>query len=558
MKKRILAGVCAISLCAGILAGCAGSGSEPTSTPTQGSSEAVTDATNQTVMTQKELPLGSENASTNKKRITVKVDNEAVNTVLAGLFGANVSWRGDGYAQWDSDNDAPNAQLLQQLKDSGVTHLRYPGGIEGDYFHWNESIGENRVAQIDPFSADYPTYDTYNGERYVATFGPEEFMELSIQAGDGMTLQVNAGNGTPQEAADWVKYYLEQDAPLWSVAVGNEVCMAEERVAGMTVTCTPQEYVEFYNQVYEALGEDAEKIELGAIGITPMHPLCKYRNWDATILYELSDKIDFIDVHIGYSPYFTSGESQEQIVGCLMASSDWIRQMLDQEISLINKYAGDRADDITIQITEWGPIGGYSTSVAGAVFMASFMNTVTAEPKVSSACYLPLVNHWAAANLLGSLTDYSVAGKQVFWDNTNTYVFRWYSEQIDRQVLKTKLKNADTFDSVAVGLVPAIEDVAVGDASVYYDPATKTGTVFLVNRDYTENVEFAVELPFANVTVTAVTELWHENCVTGNNYANPKKVAPAEYNAGQFTDDGTLLVTTKPISVVRIDFTVAD
>ena len=44
MKKRILAGVCAISLCAGILAGCAGSGSEPTSTPTQGSSEAVTDA----------------------------------------------------------------------------------------------------------------------------------------------------------------------------------------------------------------------------------------------------------------------------------------------------------------------------------------------------------------------------------------------------------------------------------------------------------------------------------------------------------------------------------
>ena len=556
MMKRFIAGICAAALCAGLLTGCTDS-ETPTEEPTQTTDMQSADPTDtQSMEKNSVIFLGTDGADTSKNAVTVRVENNAVNTVLAGLFGANVSWRGDGYGQWDSEKNEPNAQLLQQLKDSGVTHLRYPGGIEGDYFHWQESIGEDRLPQIDPFSADYPTYDSYDGESYIATFGPDEFMELSVQAGDGMTLQVNAGNGTAQEAADWVRYYLEKDAPLWSVAVGNEVCMAEERVDGMTVTCSPQEYVEFYKQVYEALGEDAEKVELGAIGITPMHPLNKYRNWDATILYELSDMIDFIDVHIGYSPYFTSGESQEQIVMCLMASSDWIRLMLDQEIGLINQYAGDRADDITIQITEWGPIGGYSTSVAGAVFMASFMNTVTAEPKVSSACYLPLVNHWAAANLLGSLTDYSVAGKQVFWDNTNTYVFRWYSEQIDRQVLSTQLSGGDTFDSVSVGLVPAMKDVSVGDASVYYDPTTGSGTVFLINRDYYENVEFDLQLPFENVTVTAVTELWHENCVTGNNYANPNKVRPASYDAGQTSPDGELTVTTKPISVVRIDFTV--
>ena len=189
--------------------------------------------------------------------------------------------------------------------------------------------------------------------------------------------------------------------------------------------------------------------------------------------------------------------------------------------------------------------------------MASFLNTVTAEPKVSSACYLPLVNHWAAANLLGSLTDYSVAGKQVFWDNTNTFVFRWYSEQIDRQVLSARLSGGDTFNSVSVGLVPAMKDVSVGDASVYFDPETKTGTVFLINRDYNKNVEFNLELPFENVTVTSVTELWHENCVTGNNYANPNKVKPVSFEAGQTSPDGELTVTTKPISVVKIDFTVA-
>lgn len=502
------------------------------------------------------LKLGVEDANTNAKTVTVVVENESINTVLAGIFGANVSWRGDGYGQWDSEHDCPDGMLLQQLIESGVTHLRYPGGIEGDYFHWNESIGEDRLPQIDPFSADYPTYDAYNGEMYIATFGPDEFLELCQAAGDGVTIQLNAGNGTAEEAADWVRYYLEKNADVWSFCVGNEVCMAEERVSGMTVTCTPQEYVDFYNAVYEALGDTADEIELGCIGINPYHPLCKYRNWDSTVLTQLADKIDFIDVHIGYSPYFTSGETEKDIVKCLMASSDWIKMMLDEEVRLINECAGEYADDITIQITEWGPIGGYSTSVAGSVFMASFLNTVIAEPKVSSACYLPLINHYSAANLLGSLVDTSVIGKTVYWDNTNTYVFRWYSEQVGRDVLKTSLSGADTFDSVAVGLVPAQSDVSVADSSVYYDAATGKGTIFLINRSYDENVKFSLELPFENVTVDIITEMWNESSVAGNSYANPKMVTPNTYEAGQSVTDGHLEVETKPISVLRIDFTV--
>lgn len=501
------------------------------------------------------LSLGYQEAANSENVVTVTVSGESIHTVQAGIFGANVSWRGDGYGQWDSIANAPDATLLERLMKSGVTHLRYPGGIEGDYFHWYESIGEDRVPQIDPFSKDYPTYDSYDGESYVATFGPDEFLKLSQSAQTGMTIQLNAGNGTAKEAADWVRYYLEKDADVWSFCVGNEGCMAEERVDGITVTCTPQEYVDFFNAVYEELGELAEKLEFGCIGITPSHPLCKYKNWDATILYNLADKIDFIDVHIGYSPYFTSGETQEEIVKCLMASSTWVRQLLDEEISLIDQYAGENADHISIQITEWGPIGAYSTSVAGSVYMASFLNTVIAEPKVSSACYLPLINHYSAANLLGSLVDTSVIGKKVYWDNTNSYIFRWYSEQVGRKVLDTTVSGGDTFDSVAVGLVPAIEDVNVGEATVYYDETVGKGTVFLINKSYDENVTFELSLPFENCVIDSVTEMWNKSCVAENNYANPNMVKPNTYEAGQTVTNGKLEVQTKPISVLRIDFT---
>ena len=61
------------------------------------------------------------------------------------------------------------------------------------------------------------------------------------------TIQLNAGNGTPQEAADWVQYCIDQELDVATFAVGNEVHFAEERVEGMTVTKTPQEYIDFYN-----------------------------------------------------------------------------------------------------------------------------------------------------------------------------------------------------------------------------------------------------------------------------------------------------------------------
>ena len=546
MKKIIVKLISAVLSTALLLGGC-GTGKQPGQTEPDSEEDLIPAI---------DLALGWEGAGSSTEVISIAVAEDAVNTVLPGIFGANVSWRGDGYGQWDSENDCPDATLLQMLKDSGVTHLRYPGGIEGDFFHWQESVGEERVPQIDPFSVDYPTFGSHNGEQYIATFGPDEFLELCEAAGDGVTIQLNAGNGTAEEAAEWVRYYQQKNADVWSFCVGNEVCMAEERVPGVKITCTPQEYVDFYNAVYAELGDAVNELEFGCIGITPSHPLCKYRNWDSTVLTQLGDKIDFIDVHIGYSPYFTSGETEEDIVKCLMASSDFVRLLLDEEIGLIQSCAGENADNITIQITEWGPIGGYATSVAGAVFMADFLDTVRSEPKVSSACYLPLINHYNSANLLGALVDTSVTGKKVYWDNCNSMVFRWYSEQIGRQVLSAHISGGETFDSVSVGLIPAQSDVRVGGGSVYYDPETKEGSIFLINRSYDENVTFSVALPFANAEVTAVTELWNESHVAANSYANPNMVTATDHEAGQTVSDGCLLVQTKPISVVRIDFAV--
>ena len=509
-------------------------------------------------MQNNQLLLGGD-YPTSEQTAMVEVGTGVVNTVRPDIFGANLSYRGDGYGIWDSQTGAPNPELLKSLQNSSVTHLRYPGGIQGDYFHWYESVGdvEDRVPQIDPFSASFPIFDAQDGERHVVTFGPDELIELCRASGTAATIQLNAGNGTPEEAAEWVEYYLSQDVDTWTFAVGNEVCMAEERVEGMAVTKSPQEYIDFYNAVYDALGERVEDISLGCIGITPSHPLNKYRQWDSVVLQALAGKIDFIDVHIGYTPYFSSGESEREAVECFMASSKWVAGMIREEIALIEENAGEYANEIGIQITEWGTVGGnYPNSLAGALYDASFLNTVLAEPKVTSACYLPLINHYEAANLLGSLTDLSVAGREVYWDNCATYVFRMYAEQIGRSVLYTTVSGCKTFDSIRVGLVPAISDVPTGEAAVYFDEQTGKGSLFLLNKSYDENTEFSISLPFDRLTVDAVTELWSENCLAKNNYANPTRITPTEYPGGQVVTGGTMTAVTKPVSLVKIDFTV--
>ena len=127
--------------------------------------------------------LSDTHTETNEEQTKVKVSTYAVNTVKKELFGDNISWRGNGYGVYNAEIGRFNEKLLDAIKNSGVTTLRYPGGIEGDYFIWHETIGEDRKLQIDPFSSQYPIYAPADGGKYYPSFGWEEFMEMCIKLG---------------------------------------------------------------------------------------------------------------------------------------------------------------------------------------------------------------------------------------------------------------------------------------------------------------------------------------------------------------------------------------
>ncbi len=508
------------------------------------------------------IDLSGGKYETSEQTALVRVGNETINTVKSGIFGGNTSFRGGGYGFYDDATETFNDTLLQQLRDSGVTHVRLPGGIEGDYIHWYECVGDvsTRVPQVDCFSQDYPTYAAKSGEKYVVTFGPDEWFELCDRTGTALTVQLNTGNGTPQEAADFVRYCLDSGIEIESITVGNEACMSAELVAGMRVTKTAQEYIDFYNEVWECMPEETKEelkernIPFGMIGIPVSHPLCRDRNWDADVLKALGDKADFIDIHIAYSPYSTSGNTNEQIVKCLLASADRVKKHLEVELNSIERYA----QDMKIALSEYGPLGAspYTSGMAGGIFLASFFHAVLAEEKVISADYLPLTNHPAANNLLGY---YNENGENTTFDNVVSIIFRMYADQIGRNVLETEVTDAKTFVAPAVGLMPGIRGISEGDAAVYFDDQTREGTLFLLNKAYSENTVFDVDLPYGKVRIDSVTEMFTPNFTMYNSYTRPSLVKPVEYEefVGLETD-GHLLVTAKPVSLLKIDFVIEE
>lgn len=505
------------------------------------------------------LTLADDRYTTSEQVVSLTVSADAINTVRDGVFGANNGYRDGGYGIYDEESRTFNQEMLEMIRQSGITHIRQPGGIEGDYFHWYETVGpvEDRIPQINPFSSHYPTYTEKDGELYDVIFGPDEWIELCKEVGIGLTIQLNAGTGTPQEAVDFIRYCLDSGVEIESIAVGNEVCMQEERVEGITVTCGPEDYIAFYNEVLALMGEemlaelDEKGIPFGCIGLPSSHVLSIHRKWDDTVLAGVNVPADFIDIHIGYSPFSVNlnQATEEQIHLTLMATHTYVKKLLDMEVKSINKTS----PDTLIKMSEFGPLGNsmcYGT--AGSLYLASFFQTVLNEPKVFSADYLPLCFSYTSRNtLIGANTSYDV-----YWTNTLGYVFRMYADQIGRDVLAVTSENSRTFKAQATGLIPRLLNVAEGDGAVYFDPATGEGSIFLINRAYRDNTVFDVTLPFENAKITNVTELWNEDYSKSNTQAEPEAVVPVKVACDVQPVQGKITVAVKPVSLVKIDFVI--
>jgi alpha-N-arabinofuranosidase len=104
--------------------------------------------------------------------------------------------------------------VIRFLKESRLPILRWPGGNFASTYHWRDGVGplEQR-----------PTLPNYAwGQQENNFFGTDEFIAFCRAVGCEPMICVNAGSGTPTEAAQWVEYCNgDAQSPMGKLRTAN-------------------------------------------------------------------------------------------------------------------------------------------------------------------------------------------------------------------------------------------------------------------------------------------------------------------------------------------------
>ena len=444
---------------------------------------------------------------------------------------------------WVGENSGiPNKKgfrldVLQAVKDLQPKVIRWPGGNFSSGYHWLDGVGprEKRPKRFDmAWGAEEPN-----------AFGTSEFLEWCRLVNAEPFIVVNAGNGTPEEAARWVEYcnlksgsyyaslrrkhgYSEPyGVKLWGI--GNELygkwqigfCVDGAECARRTI--------EFANEMRKV----DPNIELVAVG-------CEDPEWNLEMVKNASEYFDYLSVHIyikGYKPYRE-----------LAAISLDIERRLRNVYALVQaarrKYRIER--EIRLAFDEWNvwhpeakvPLHEQVTSIGDAVFTGAVLNMFHRLCRV-----VPIGGFAQTVNVL-PLIIASDDGRMVL---TPQYlVFKLYGANTGDFVLKTVV-DTDCYMSSELN-----EPVPFIDLSATISQDRRTVYLHIVNRHETEPSE--LEVSFRKFTPKEASHQYvaGETVKDRNTFDNPKNVK-IQKACAEVKDDKVLLdLPAHSVNVVKI------
>lgn len=417
-----------------------------------------------------------------KASITIDSRTE-IRDIPRSLYGSNVEWILNANGIWDEKTKDFDPDLVRLTREWNLGVLRFPGGVFSDFYRWQEGIG--------PLDKRPESLHYVEGPRSRQNFGTDEMIRFAQAVGSELLFTVNAGTGTAQDAADWVRYVkdrgLRPGSPgrvsFWEV--GNELYIRDDHPSSRTITIPPDVYARRYLDFAKAMKQADASIRIGAIAGLNQGPyaLVGYSNWLEILLAKAGSDIDFIAVHNAYSPGMAAETRKlpvEKVYAAMMASPVLIGRNLTDISAAIRR---NTAKDIQIAITEWGPYFHVSPSsswvdhnktLASAIYTASAMAQFLQSPQTSVATSFKLSDAAAFMAWIGKRE-----GR--FEPNADYLAMQLYSRHFGTTLVKATT-DAPTYDSERIGLVDAVKGVPYVDCVASRDAGRKKLYWIAVNK----------------------------------------------------------------------------
>lgn len=387
---------------------------------------------------------------------------------------------------WVGENSAiPNLKgyrldVLNAVKAIKPSIVRWPGGNFASQYHWIDGVG--------PRDKRPRKFDLAWGQVESNEFGTDEYIEWVRLIGAEPFIVVNAGNGSPEEAAAWVEYcnstkdtyyanlrrrYGHSEpfgVKLWGI--GNELwgrwqvgfCRDAEECGWRTV-----EFADHMKRV------DPE-IKLVAVGVD------YDTEWNVDMIRIAGEYIDYLSIHT-YIFTDRQGKTYEDLVAWPIQIEKNLRHVYYTIEQTRRKYGIKK--EIKIAFDEWNvwypeaqpPYLEQITSVKDAVFTGLVLNALQRLSRI-----VPIATFAQTVNVLPLILT-----KEDKMLLTPQYlVFKLYTEVEEGNVVATDVISPHYISKELEEVVPYI------DASAIY--AQNKVYLFIVNRHPEENAEVYIHI----------------------------------------------------------------
>jgi alpha-N-arabinofuranosidase len=497
---------------------------------------------------------------------TVEIDAAAViRKIPRTLYGANVEWIWNGNGLWLEKEHTFDPRLLDLIKDLGVSLIRYPGGTVADFYHWKDGVGpyENRPMAV---------HGPIAGDRSRPNFGTDEALDFAARIGAELLIVVNAGTGSPQEAADWVRYVNREALRVRYWEVGNELYLNDGSPAQNATAIDPHTYAARFLEFARAMRAADPRIQIGAIGGENQghYQVVSYPDWDRIVLEAAGGQIDFLAVHNSYAPGISNErEDIRTVYRALFAAPALIAENLRTLQTQIGKYAPTRTGKIGIAVTEWGPMFQvdpkgpwvlHNKTLGSAIFAASALKAFLESP-ITNIANFHVLNDISIMGWIGSRN--AAFPPNPDWTPTpRYYAFQLYTHHFGDRLITTRA-TGPTFDTKRAGGIDPLQAVPYLDVVSSLTPDGKL-CIIAVNRDFDRTIETAFRLHGFRPAAEGAAWTLHGSGLDANTGTLPVQL-PGVTWAQQVTDkpnprfyrggDGEVQVSSSSVSHLGTEFT---
>ncbi|ERK72449.1 putative alpha-N-arabinofuranosidase [Leifsonia aquatica ATCC 14665] len=445
-----------------------------------------------------------------------------------------------------ADADGFRTDVIELVKELGVSTVRYPGGNFVSGFKWEDSVGPREER---PTRLDLAWHSTESNE-----IGLHEFQDWLDKVGSELMLAINLGTRGVAEALDLLEYANHRGG----------TALSEQRIAngrtdpfGVKMWCLGNEMdgpwqvghstAEYYGtlaaktaQAMKMVDPDLELVVCGSSSSS----MPTFGEWERVTLTHAYEDVEYISCHAYYEntgdlgAFLASGVDMDYFINSVVATADHVKAVrgstktIDISFDEWNIWYNTRFEtvDRIAGVDNWPTAPRLledTYTVSDAVVFGSLLITLLKHAdRVTSASLAQLVNVIAPI-----MTEPGGPA----WRQTTFFPFAATSAN-GRGVALDVHVTSGTYPTERFGEVPLVDAVATHDAE------SGRYAIYAVSRAVDAPTELVIDLAELGADATGLTvsarTLSDPDLDAANTLENPDRVSLAE---APITRDGSTL-----------------